>query len=269
MSVIGILGAGYVGETLARRLGELGHTVRAANSRGPETLTRLTSVKGVQPVWASEIPDGADIVISAVHQPVVAEMGSDFIDALSQVPILIDTANYNGWPDLNISELYAGKPLGQWLSEQLGRPLYRVFNNIEAHYIAAAGRPAGDPDRIALPISGPNGPHLARVHTLVDELGYEPVYNGELSESWRHQMGTKSYCTNLSAAQLRIELAEAHHDQILASNQHLYFLGGSDPVPIAEADGVGLMRNQTIELQRFFGPQFGDSQVNAERLGIN
>jgi len=35
---IGIIGAGMIGETLARRLVQLGHDVALANSRGPETL---------------------------------------------------------------------------------------------------------------------------------------------------------------------------------------------------------------------------------------
>lgn len=64
-------------------------------------------------------------------------------------------------------EILAGKFVGVWLSEQIGRPVFRAFNNIQAHVLAAGGRAAGDPDRIALPVSGPNGADLARVQTLV------------------------------------------------------------------------------------------------------
>ncbi|OZD81356.1 hypothetical protein CH273_11505 [Rhodococcus sp. 05-339-2] len=267
MSYIGILGAGYVGETLARRLGSLGHTVRLANSRGPETLGRLTTVENVQPVWASQVTEGADIVISAVNETLVANMDPDFTGSLAQVPIVIDAANYNSRRDGVVPDLLAGKPVGQWLSEQLGRPLFRVFNNIEAHVLASGGRRAGDFDRIALPISGPNGAHLARVHTLVDELGFDPVYNGELTESWRHQLGTKSYCTDLRASQLRIELAEASQEQTLEENQIAYFLG--EEVRTSQSLGADIMRNQTLRLQEYFGPEFGDPRVNAERLGSN
>ena len=35
---IGIIGAGQIGGTLARRFSELGHQVSVANSRGPESL---------------------------------------------------------------------------------------------------------------------------------------------------------------------------------------------------------------------------------------
>ena len=40
---IGIIGAGMIGGTLARRLTGLGHEVALANSRGPETLRELAS----------------------------------------------------------------------------------------------------------------------------------------------------------------------------------------------------------------------------------
>ena len=41
---IGIIGAGNIGGTLARRLTALGHDVAVANSRGPETFAGLESV---------------------------------------------------------------------------------------------------------------------------------------------------------------------------------------------------------------------------------
>ena len=42
---IGIIGAGMIGETLARRMGQLGHQVAIANSRGPETLRDLFQLR--------------------------------------------------------------------------------------------------------------------------------------------------------------------------------------------------------------------------------
>jgi hypothetical protein len=45
---IGIIGAGMVGATLARRLTALGHDVVIANSRGPETLRELAAETGAR-----------------------------------------------------------------------------------------------------------------------------------------------------------------------------------------------------------------------------
>ena len=41
---IGIIGAGQIGGTLARRLTALGHEVFVANSRGPEKRTFISAV---------------------------------------------------------------------------------------------------------------------------------------------------------------------------------------------------------------------------------
>ena len=40
---IGIIGAGMIGGTLARRLAQLGHDVAIANSRGPESIAQGVS----------------------------------------------------------------------------------------------------------------------------------------------------------------------------------------------------------------------------------
>ena len=50
---IGIIGAGQIGGTLARRLTALGHEVFVANSRGPETLSHLAAETGATAVSVS------------------------------------------------------------------------------------------------------------------------------------------------------------------------------------------------------------------------
>jgi 8-hydroxy-5-deazaflavin:NADPH oxidoreductase len=47
---IGIIGAGQIGGTLARRLTAMGHDVAIANSRGPATLAALAKETGARPV---------------------------------------------------------------------------------------------------------------------------------------------------------------------------------------------------------------------------
>src|SRR3954471_9748880 len=46
---IGIIGAGLIGGTLTRRLSALGHEVRVANSRDPETLAELAETNNYYP----------------------------------------------------------------------------------------------------------------------------------------------------------------------------------------------------------------------------
>ena len=47
---IGLIGAGNIGACLAQKLKGAGHTVRIANSRGPETLADLAKEVGATSV---------------------------------------------------------------------------------------------------------------------------------------------------------------------------------------------------------------------------
>jgi predicted dinucleotide-binding enzyme len=63
---IAIIGAGNVGGTLVRRFTTLGHQVRVANSRGPQTLADLQTQTGVRPVRLKEIAAGANALFVAI-----------------------------------------------------------------------------------------------------------------------------------------------------------------------------------------------------------
>ena len=67
--VVGLLGAGRMGETLARLLAGAGHDVRLANSRGPATLADLVADIGPRAaaVAARDIAAGAGVVILATR----------------------------------------------------------------------------------------------------------------------------------------------------------------------------------------------------------
>jgi predicted dinucleotide-binding enzyme len=56
---IGIIGAGNIGGNLTRRLSQVGHEVSVANSRGPETLTELSSETPSCPLTCSRGPPTA------------------------------------------------------------------------------------------------------------------------------------------------------------------------------------------------------------------
>ena len=51
---IGIIGAGHIGGTLARRFAALGHEVSIANSRGPATLAAFSRDTGARAVTVVE-----------------------------------------------------------------------------------------------------------------------------------------------------------------------------------------------------------------------
>lgn len=207
---IGIIGAGHIGGTLAVRLGELGHDVRVANSRAPETLAQLSTAPGVTAVWAKEAPVDADLVIVSIPQRNVPNLASGIIATAKPGAPVIETNNY--YPkqrDGLIQDIEDGLTESEWVAGLLGAPVFKVFNGIGATKLRDNGRPSGAPNRIGLPIAGADGQGKEQVFALVDELGFDPVDGGILSESWRQQPGTPVYGADLPAADIPAALAAA------------------------------------------------------------
>lgn len=207
---IGIIGAGYIGGTLTRRLTALGHEVRVANSRGPETLADLATETGATPVWAADAATGADLVIVSIPQKNVPDLAPGIVSGAKPGAPVIETNNY--YPrqrDGRIDAIEDGTPESVWVAEQLGVPVYKVFNGIWWKRLLENGVPAGTGGRIALPVAGADGPAKQQVFALIDQLGFDPVDGGTLEESWRQQPGTPVYGKDYDAEQTRTALAEA------------------------------------------------------------
>ncbi|WP_373693862.1 NADPH-dependent F420 reductase [Parafrankia sp. BMG5.11] len=207
---IGIIGAGQIGGTLTRRLAALGHQVRVANSRDPETLADLAQETGATAVWASEAADGADLVIISIPQKRVPDLAAGILKGAKPGAPVIETNNY--YPqqrDGLIAAIEAGTPESVWVAEQIGSPVIKVFNGIWWKHLLESGRPKGAEGRIALPVAGAGGPGKQTVFDLVDHLGFDPVDGGPLEESWRQQPGTPVYGKDLGAAAAIEALAAA------------------------------------------------------------
>lgn len=207
---IGIIGAGHIGGTLARRLRELGHEVSVANSRSPETLADLAGETGATPVWAKDAATDADLVIVSIPQKNVPDLTDGIVDRRKPGAPVIETNNY--YPqqrDGEIAEIEDGQPESAWVAAEIGAPVYKVFNGIFWKHLLERGTPSGTPNRIALPIAGEDGPGRDVVHRLVDQLGFDPVDAGPISESWRQQPGTPVYGKDFDAEKTRKALEEA------------------------------------------------------------
>ena len=211
---IGIIGAGMIGETLARRLTQLGHHVAIANSRGPETLRDLASEIGASAVTAREAARHGEIVIITIPQRAVPDLPRDLFAGVPANVVVIDTGNYYPTRDGRIPAIEQGQPESAWVAENIGRPVIKAFNNIYFSSLRDNGRPKGSPDRIALPVAGDPFEARARVLKLVDELGFDPVDAGGIEESWRQQPGTPCYTTDNNAEQLKAALAAAVRDRV-------------------------------------------------------
>jgi predicted dinucleotide-binding enzyme len=211
---IGIIGAGQIGGTLARRFTALCHQVFIANSRGPESLAGLVRETGATPVSVKEAARSGDVVIVTIPQRNVPKLPPDLFAGVPDSVVIVDTGNY--YPqqrDGRIDGIEAGATESRWVAQQLGRPVVKAFNNIYAQHLLESGKPAGAAGRIALPVAGDSQAAKAVVLGLLDELGFDGVDAGGLDDSWRQQPGSPVYATDFDIAGVKRALAEATEER--------------------------------------------------------
>ena len=211
---IGIIGAGQIGGTLARRFTALGHDVSIANSRGPETLRQLAKETGAKPVTAEAAARAGDVVIVTIPLKNIPGLPRDLFKGVPDDVVVVDTSNY--YPqqrDGRIDEIENGTTESRWVADRLGRPVVKAFNNIYARHLLERGKPKGTPGRIALPVAGDDKRAKDVVIRLLDELGFDGVDAGSLDESWRQEPATPVYGTDFNAEGVRQGLAEAKRER--------------------------------------------------------
>jgi len=214
--VIGIIGAGLVGKSLAAQLHKAGHTVKVANSRGPKTLQTFEKQTGAKAVDVTEVASGADILILAVPLKNIAGLRV-LLTNLPASAVVLDACNYYPWRDEQITEINEGVTESVWVSQQLGIPVIKAFNNIIASNMITGSRPAGAPDRVALPVAGDNLKAKMIIMELVEELGFTPFDAGTLADSWRQQPAQPVYCTDPTLKELPGLLARADRQKAQAN----------------------------------------------------
>ncbi|WP_300000419.1 NAD(P)-binding domain-containing protein [uncultured Cedecea sp.] len=199
---IGIIGAGFVGRTIAKLAIQAGHQVMLSNSRGPQSLFSLKPMIGCEIGTAAEAAIYGDIVVIAVP-----------LTALGQLPVtelagkaLIDAVNYYPERDGQVAELdnrstTTSEYLARFLPES---KITKAFNAIRMPDLENDGLPAGDPQRRALPLAGDDLETKERVRRLYDEFGFDSLDAGSLSEGWRFERGMPSYCVRMTKSELTV-----------------------------------------------------------------
>lgn len=211
---IGIIGAGSIGSTLARKWVKLGHQVSLANSRGPDSLRALAAEIGATAVTAEQAARSGEVVVVTIPQGAVANLPKDLFAHVPSDVVVIDTGNYYPSRDGSIPALEQGQAESAWVSQHLGRPVIKAFNNIYFTSLADKSTPKGTPGRIALPVAGDAPEAKAKVMRIIDELGFDTVDTGTLDDSWRQQPGAPCYTHDLDASQLKAALAKAERSRV-------------------------------------------------------
>jgi 8-hydroxy-5-deazaflavin:NADPH oxidoreductase len=211
---IGIIGAGHIGGTLARRFAALGHDVSIANSRGPSSLSAFAKETGARAVTVAEAAHSGEVVIVSIPEKSIAKLPTDLFAGVPDDVVVVDTGNY--YPqqrDGRIDPIEHGSTESRWVSDRLGRSVVKAFNNIYATHLRERGKPKGAGDRIALPVSGDDKRAKDVVIGLLDQLGFDGVDAGTLDESWKQEPGTPVYGTDFDAAGVKRALSEAKQER--------------------------------------------------------
>jgi predicted dinucleotide-binding enzyme len=178
--VVGILGAGRMGRTLARLLAGAGHDVRLANSRGPASLSDVVAELGsrAEAVAARDVAAGADVVVLATRWEQLPE-------ATGAVPswagtVVVDTTNPRFGP--GPGDVYdTGAQTSSEVVAALvsGARLVKAFNHQPIPALAAELGPRPT-DRNALFLAGDAAEAKAVVAELMRSIGGAPVDTGDL-----------------------------------------------------------------------------------------
>ena len=99
-----------------------------------------------------------------------------------------------------------------WVSQQLGKPVIKAFNNLLEETLDDKGAPENT-EIIAMAIAGDNQKDKEVIMDIVSEIGFDTVDSGSLKDSWRHQPGTPAYCTELTKEELEQALDHADNDK--------------------------------------------------------
>jgi predicted dinucleotide-binding enzyme len=186
--LIGILGAGRIGQALAGHFVKAGHELILANSRGPSSLASLVKELGptVRAGTAAQAA-GAPIVFLAVMWPqipiAVAGLGP------FEGRIVVDTSN----PYRLVEGQLQIENLGDRTSSEVvadfvpGARLVKACNTLYAAVLASDPREAGG--RRVLFLSGDDQAAKAEIISLFDAIGFAPIDLGSLALGGRIQQG--------------------------------------------------------------------------------
>ncbi len=211
---LGIFGAGKSGVAIARVALAAGYQVRIATSGPADRTVLLTSIvtPGAIAVGAEELSAQSDAIVLAVPLRKWRELPLPLLAG----QVVIDVMNY--WPPVDgiLPEFEADRrPTSQVVGDALPPTarLVKTFNHIGYHEIEVLARPAGSNDRIALAIAGDDNQAVEAVARLVDDVGFDPVAVGRLSQSGALQPGSRVFGANLNLHRLRSALTAPAFDQ--------------------------------------------------------
>ena len=169
---IGIIGAGRLGQAMARTALRAGRSVVIANSRGPESLASVVSGLG-DGVSAGTVDEAASAGIVVVAVP------------WDRVPEAVHGLNWNGQVVVDATNDWAADDLGGRTSSELladlvpGARVVKAANTLGADVLGSDPQEAGG--RRVIFLSGDDADAKAVVAALFQDAGFAAIDLGDLA----------------------------------------------------------------------------------------
>ncbi|MFB7160121.1 NADPH-dependent F420 reductase [Lysinibacillus sp. NPDC056232] len=219
---IGIIGAGRMAQAVGWLALKAGHQVMMSNSRGPESILDLRETLGCEIGSIDEAAAFGEVIFAAI--PLQANYAIPVEPLIGK--IVLNPQNYfphfGRIPVLERGEIMTAELLARNLPQSR---IVKVLNSILVEEVVPDARPAGAPDRRALPIAGDDKDAKEIVVKLLDQIGYDTVDAGPLAEGWRFERRKPVYCVPLDKSMLEQMLSTTTRDAVMPEGHWRYHRG--------------------------------------------
>lgn len=202
LRVIGILGAGKLGTVLAQLALKAGYKVFIAGSGSPEKIRLSVNVltPGATAVDADDAIKRSDVVILALPLSKYRNLSVELL----KDKLVIDAMNYWWETDGGMPDLEKAKSSSEMIQNYLsGARIVKAFSHIGYHQLLDDAREVGADDRRAMAIAGNRMEDNEIVASIVNDLGFEPVIIGDLSEGKKLEPGNPLFGVSVDAESIR------------------------------------------------------------------
>jgi predicted dinucleotide-binding enzyme len=171
-NLVGIIGAGRLGQAMARTARRAGRSVVIANSRGPESLASVVSALGDE-VSSGTVDEAASAGVVVIAVP------------WNRVPEALQGLNWNSQVVIDATNDWAADDLDGRTSSELvadlvaGARLVKAANTLGAEVLGSDPQEAGG--RRVIFISGDDADAKAEVVALFQDAGFAAIDLGDLA----------------------------------------------------------------------------------------